>query len=94
MPLQVELVSPEDDLFKGEADFVLARTVEGEIGILPGHIPVLAQLAAPSEVKIRTGEGDQTFPIDGGFMTVKDDKIIILAEEPASEEPGAGEAPV
>lgn len=80
MPLDVLVVSAEDELFSGEAEFVLARTVEGDIGILPGHTPILAQLAE-YDVKVRGGEGEQTFPVGGGFMTVKDDRVIILAEE-------------
>ena len=81
MPLRVELVSPEEELFTGDADFVAARTVEGEIGILPGHIPLLGLLKAPSSVKIRSGGNDRSFEIRGGFITVKDDRVIILAEE-------------
>ena len=81
MPLRVELVSPEEELFAGDADFVAARTVEGEIGILPGHIPLLGQLEMPSNVKIRSGGNDRSFEIRGGFITVKDDRVIILAEE-------------
>lgn len=81
MTLEVSIVSPEEELFSGEAEFVRAETVEGEIGILSGHIPVLAQLVA-CDVKVRqSGGAEQLFPIEGGFMTVKDDKIIILAEE-------------
>jgi F-type H+-transporting ATPase subunit epsilon len=80
MPLQVEVVSPEEELFAGEADFVLARTVEGEIGILPGHTPILAQLVE-FDIKVRTPGGEETFPVGGGFMTVKEDRVIILAEE-------------
>ena len=79
MPLDVELVSAEEDLFRGQAEFVSTKTVEGDIGILPGHSPLLAQLVQ-SEVKVRTSDGEQTWPIAGGFMTVKDNKVIILAE--------------
>lgn len=80
MPLQVQIVAPEEELFAGPADFVLARTVEGEIGILPGHAPLLAQLVA-FEVKVRSGASESLYPIaGGGFITVKDDKVIILAE--------------
>ena len=86
MPLMVEVVSPEENLFTGEAEFVRAKTVEGEIGILPGHVPLLAQLVS-SDVKVRTSAGEEkTFHIDGGFMTVKDNKVIILAGEGLSEE--------
>lgn len=81
MALSVSVVSPEESLFEGEATFVRAETVEGEIGILTGHIPVLAQLTA-CEVKITpVAGGDELIRIGGGFMTVKDDKVIILAEE-------------
>ena len=86
MPLDVELVSAEEDLFTGEADFVSTKTVEGDIGILPGHSPLLAQLVE-CEVMIRTSGGDQTWPIAGGFMTVKDNKVIILAEATGEPEP-------
>ncbi|MGH9197518.1 MAG: F0F1 ATP synthase subunit epsilon [Acidimicrobiia bacterium] len=79
MPLDVEVVSAEEELFSGEANFVLARTVEGDIGILPGHAPLLAELS-PYEVKVRTSSSDQSFSVEGGFMTVKDDKVIILAD--------------
>jgi F-type H+-transporting ATPase subunit epsilon len=85
MPMDVQVVSPDGKLFAGPADFLLARTVEGEIGILPNHTPILAQLAAPSEVKVRSGSTEQKFQIAGGFMSVKENKVIVLAEEgPAS----------
>lgn len=89
MALTVEIVSPEEEVFSGDAEFVLARTVEGDIGILPGHTPLLAQLVA-YEVKVRTPAGERTFPVDGGFMTVKDDRVIILAEGTGSEVTSAG----
>ncbi len=81
MPLEVSIVSPEEELFTGEAEFIRAKTVEGDIGILAGHVPLLAQLV-PCEVKVRiSGGSEESFRIDGGFMTVKEDKVIILAEE-------------
>jgi F-type H+-transporting ATPase subunit epsilon len=80
MPLHVEVVSAEEELFSGESDFVAARTVDGDIGVLPGHTPLLARLVE-YDIRVKTAEGEQTFPISGGFMTVKDDKVIILAEE-------------
>jgi F-type H+-transporting ATPase subunit epsilon len=76
--MQVEVVSPDEELFSGEATFVLARTVEGDIGILANHSPLLAELA-PYDVKIHAPGGDVHFPIAGGFMSVKDNKVIILA---------------
>jgi F-type H+-transporting ATPase subunit epsilon len=85
VPLDVQLVSAEDDLYTGQAEFISTRTVEGSIGIMPGHTPILAQLPA-CEVKIVSGGTDHKFQIEGGFLTVKDDKVIILAE-PESGEP-------
>jgi F-type H+-transporting ATPase subunit epsilon len=76
--MQVEVVSPDEELFSGEATFVLARTVEGDVGILAHHGPLLAELA-PYDVKIHAPGGDVHFPIAGGFMSVKDNKVIILA---------------
>lgn len=82
--LEVQLVSAEEDLYAGAADFVSTQTVEGSIGILAGHTPILAQLT-PGEVKIVTGGQDRKFRIGGGFLTVKDNKVIILAEPEAGE---------
>lgn len=82
--LEVQLVSAEDDLYVGPAEFISTQTVEGSIGILPGHTPILAQLPA-GQVKIVSGGTDHKFQIEGGFLTVKDNKVIILAE-PESEE--------
>ena len=84
MPLHVEVVAPSEGLFSGDADFVRLMTVEGDIGILPGHIPLLAQIA-PCEIKVRTPQGDRLFPVAGGFITVKEDKVIILTEEVSAQ---------
>lgn len=79
MALDVLVVSPEESLFEGEASFVRVETVEGEMGMLTGHIPVLAQLVA-CEVKVTEASGnEQLLDIPGGFMSIKDDKVIILA---------------
>jgi F-type H+-transporting ATPase subunit epsilon len=86
MPIAVELVSPEENLFEGEASFVKATTVEGDIGFLEGHIPILAQLA-PSELMIRATDGQEhVFQIDGGFLVLRDDRLIILMEGAAGGE--------
>lgn len=83
--MDVRVVSAEDEVFSGTAEFISAMTVEGSIGILPGHVPLLAQLPS-SEVKVVAEGQDHKFSIEGGFLTVKDNKVIILAE-PESGEP-------
>lgn len=82
MPLNVELVAVERLLWAGEADMVIARTTEGEMGVLPGHSPVLGQLADPGLVKInRTGgEGPLVAAVHGGFLSVSEKGVSILAE--------------
>jgi F-type H+-transporting ATPase subunit epsilon len=79
--LQVELVSVEREVWSGEADMVVARTTEGEIGILPGHAPLLGQLADGYDVRIqRTGGGELVVAVSGGFLSVTDAGVTILAE--------------
>ena len=77
--LQVELVAADRKVWEGEAEMVLARTVDGELGILPGHTPLLGVLVE-GEVRIKSGEGSQSATIDSGFLSVDRDKVIIVAE--------------
>jgi len=78
--LQVELVSADSRVWSGEASFVLARTTDGEIGVLPHHAPLLSVLVE-SVVLIR-GDGceAQVAAVDGGFISVANNRVSILAE--------------
>ena len=79
--LHVELVAVEEKVFSGEVIEVLARTTEGELGILAHHAPLLGQLAEPGEVTLRFADGeDRVFEVDGGFLSVTDEGVTILAE--------------
>lgn len=83
MPLQVELVSADRKVWSGEATMVIARTVEGDLGILPGHAPVLAVLAS-GEIKIRPAAGDQlTVSAEGGFLSVEHDRVTVVSDQAA-----------
>jgi F-type H+-transporting ATPase subunit epsilon len=87
MPVPVRVVSVERLLFEGEADFVKCRSLEGELGILPHHSPLLAVLA-PSEVRIdKTAGGSEHIFVGGGFLEVLPERVTILADiaEHASE---------
>jgi F-type H+-transporting ATPase subunit epsilon len=77
--LQVELVAADRKVWEGEADMVVARTVDGELGILPGHTPLLGVLTE-GEVRIKAGDATHTASVDGGFLSVDRDKVIIIAE--------------
>jgi F-type H+-transporting ATPase subunit epsilon len=92
-PLQVELVSADSLVWSGEASFVLARTTDGEIGVLPHHAPVLSVLVE-SVVLIRGDGGDtQVAAVDGGFLSVANNRVSILAEHAQlSEDIDTGEA--
>lgn len=82
MPLQVELVSADQRVWSGEASIVVARTVDGDLGVMPGHAPVLAVLA-PGDIKIEpttTGEDDVYAHTDGGFLSVEHDRVTIVAD--------------
>lgn len=79
--MTVELVAVERRLWSGTARFVFARTTEGEIGILPRHIPLLAELAEGEMVRIdTTEEGELWAAVDGGFLSVTEKGVTILAE--------------
>ena len=79
--LQVELVAVERKIWSGEARMVIARTTEGELGVLPGHAPLLGQLAEGGVVTIRGAEGeDLVVAAHGGFLSVTDKGVSILAE--------------
>jgi F-type H+-transporting ATPase subunit epsilon len=79
--LQVELVTVERKLWSGEARMVIARTTEGELGVLPSHAPLLGQLAEGGVVTVRTESGDDVVvAAHGGFLSVTEKGVSILAE--------------
>ncbi|HKQ01564.1 MAG TPA: F0F1 ATP synthase subunit epsilon [Actinomycetes bacterium] len=81
--LEVHLVTPEREVWAGEADFVTARGVDGDLGVLPGHAPLLAALAV-GPVFIDAGGSRTAVVVDGGFLHVAHDddltRVDILAE--------------
>jgi F-type H+-transporting ATPase subunit epsilon len=78
--VKVEVVTPERVVYSGEAQIVVAKGVEGELGILPNHIPMVTPLIiAPVQIKKEDGTSD-TLAVSAGFMEVRKDKITILAE--------------
>jgi F-type H+-transporting ATPase subunit epsilon len=79
--MTVELVAVERRLWSGTATMVIAETTVGELGILPGHTQLLGELVEGGVVTIRTTEGsDVTAAVHGGFLSVADDRVSILAE--------------
>ncbi len=82
MTFQVELVNPEGELWSGQAQLLIARTLDGEIGILTGHAPVIGILAEGSLVQIRPQDPsspDVFAAVSGGFLSVSDNRVSVLA---------------
>ena len=78
--LSVVVVSADREVWSGEATRVVARTTEGEIGILAGHEPLLG-LVAGGEVRILTTEGSTVrAQADGGFLSVANDRVSVVAD--------------
>lgn len=80
MPMYVEVVSPESVLFGGEADMVVARTTEGEVAFLPGHAPFLGALVVSKLRMILPEGGEEVAAVHGGFVEVRDDRVIVLSD--------------
>lgn len=78
--LQVELVAADRMVWQGEASFVRARSIEGELGIMPNHSPLLGVLVE-GEVTIVTGGSRQAVTIDSGFLSVDHDRVTIVAAQ-------------
>ena len=88
MTLRVELVVPEGQIWSGRADMVIAKTLDGDIGVLTGHTPVLGILAEGSLVRIMpegapdaAARAEVVAAVNGGFFSVADDRVSILARE-------------
>jgi F-type H+-transporting ATPase subunit epsilon len=79
--LTVELVAVERRIWSGKANFVFARTTVGEIGVLPGHEPTLAQLEDTALVRVDSTDGTTTtLAVHGGFLSVTPETVTVLAE--------------
>ena len=82
MTLHVALVVPDRELWSGQASTVIAKTTEGDIGVLTGHSPVFGVLAEGSLVEIVSGDETRVrAAVSGGFLSVADDKVSILAAQ-------------
>jgi len=79
--LQVALVVPDRELWSGEASTVIAKTTEGDIGVLTGRAPVFGILAEGSLVEIVNDESRVKAAVSGGFLSVADDRVSILAAQ-------------
>ncbi len=79
MPIRLEIVTPEKRAYSDDVDAVILPGSEGELGILPHHAPLLSMLGA-GELRVRKGATEESFAIVGGFVQVRPDRVVVMAE--------------
>jgi F-type H+-transporting ATPase subunit epsilon len=79
VPLQLEIVSPERRAYADEVDMVIVPGIDGELGILPRHTPLISALGT-GELRIKKGGTEQILFISGGFVEVRPDKVVVMAD--------------
>jgi F-type H+-transporting ATPase subunit epsilon len=79
MPLHLEIVTPERRAYEDDVDAVVCPGIDGVLGILPNHAPLLTTLGR-GELRIRKGGHEEAFAIAGGFLQVRPDKVVVMAE--------------
>jgi F-type H+-transporting ATPase subunit epsilon len=79
MPLQLDIVTPERLAYSDQVDEVIAPGSQGELGILPHHAPLLTTLGV-GELRIKKGGTEEAFAIVGGFLQVRPDRVVVMAE--------------
>ncbi len=79
MSLLLEIVTPERLAYRGEVDEVVLPGSEGQLGVLPHHAPLISMLGL-GELRIKRGGQEESFAIVGGFLQVRPDKVVVLAE--------------
>jgi len=85
MPLTLEIVTPDARVYSDTIDSVVIPTAEGEVGILPGHVPLLAQVEN-GELRVTKGAETKLLAVSGGFVEVEGDHVHVLAEHAITEE--------
>lgn len=75
----LEVVTPERKVYAQDVDMIVVKGVSGELGILPNHIPLVSPLKI-APVSIKKGKDTEYIAVNGGFMEVRKDKVVILAE--------------
>ena len=84
--MQVDIVSAEKEIFSGSAEMVFAPAIQGEIGIAPGHTPLLT-LLGPGEIRVKTSEEEEvSFYVSGGMIEVQPQMVTVLSDTAARTE--------
>lgn len=79
MPMQLQIITAEREVFSGEVDALVAPGVAGQLGILPNHAPLMTVLE-PGELLVRTAGNDSYLALSGGYLEVLGNQVIVLAD--------------
>lgn len=93
MPLHCEIVSQDRQLFSGNVDMVIAPGVDGVVGILPNHAPLLTMLSA-GKLRLRQADQELVFDVSGGVLHVSPEGVIVLADAAEQCEMRDGKGPM
>jgi len=85
--MKVRVVSPAETVFEGEAAALVVPSWDGQLGVLPGHAPLLALLGVGELTVDRPGGGSEAFQVAGGALKVQDDEVTVLTEYAGKEPP-------
>ena len=85
MPIRCEIVSQDRLVYEGDADIVVVPGSLGEMGILPGHAPLLSALEL-GVIKVKSGDQEEVFTVTGGFIEVQPDIVTVMADAAESVE--------
>ncbi|THF84046.1 F0F1 ATP synthase subunit epsilon [Cohnella fermenti] len=77
--LRLEIVTPERIVYEEDVNMVVAHGVAGQLGILPHHVPLITPLKIAA-LKVKKGNSEELIAVHGGFMEVRKDKVVVLAE--------------
>jgi F-type H+-transporting ATPase subunit epsilon len=79
VPIRLEIVTPEKVAYRDDVDTVVLPGSEGELGVLPHHAPLISTLGM-GELRVRKGDREEVFAVIGGFVQVRPDRVVVLAE--------------
>ena len=79
MDLHIDIVTPDRLVMQGLADSVIVPAADGELGILPNHAPLLAQLQ-PGQIHLRRGDLVELFAISSGYVEIRENRVLVFAE--------------
>ncbi len=85
MKLNCNVLTPERQIYEGQVDFAVVQAYDGEMGFLYNHAPLISELGT-GEIRLRSGDSAEYFYVDGGFVEIKNNSLIILAQQAVSKQ--------